>query len=191
MGGLLSDNARMDSELSRRNGSAKGVFLALRAVWNHSGLGIQDKIKFFRSLVVSRLVYGLSSCWLVKGQLRRLEGFYARSLRTILRIPAAYVSRISNKTVLDRAGLQSIGEQLRTSQIALLAKTAQAHPQSPLRRNVFVGETLRPVAGYFIRRVGRPRQDWTNSLLNIGAALYNGRDNFERHLLTLKIRKKR
>ena len=72
LGGLLSDDARLDSEISRRIGAGSGVFHALQSVWSHAGLPILKKKELFQSLVVSRLLYGLSSAWLVKSQLRRI-----------------------------------------------------------------------------------------------------------------------
>ncbi len=37
-------------------------------------------------------------------------------------------------------------------------------------RDTFVGATLEPLVGHFIRRTGRPRQDWTIELLRKGCA---------------------
>ena len=184
LGGLLCSDARMDSELSRRIGMANSVFLSLRTVWSHTSISTKAKLAFFRSLVVSRLLYGLSSCWLVKRQMSRLEGFYARCLRSILRIPVSYVSRVSNNEVFRRARMQPLGAQLRAAQCVLLGKTAQSGPGSLLRKNVFMDGTLSPVVGHYIRRVGRPRQDWTNGLLDWGAQQFRSRDTFKQMLMT-------
>ena len=183
LGGLFSDDAKLDSEISRRIGAGSGVFRALQSVWSHAGLSILKKKELFQSLVVSRLFYGLSSAWLVKSQLRRIEGFYARCLRRLLRIPAAYISRVSNATVYQKAGVEPLGTQLLKMQMAVLGKTAQTQVGHPMRHNVFVGDSLRPLVGYYIRRPGRPRQDCTNSLLEKGAELRRSRASFERELL--------
>ena len=184
VGGLPCGDARMDSEISRRIGAASGVFRSLHVVWSRCSLPTKKRLQFFSSLVVYRLLYGLSSSWLVKRQIRRLEGFYARCLRRILGIPAAFISRVSNATVLARAGTQSLEEQLRRGQLSLLAKAAQAPSGSALRRNVFLKDTLKLVVGHFIQRVGRPRQAWTTSLMQIGAD--KCRDRFEDMLSSRK-----
>lgn len=100
-----------------------------------------------------------------------------RCLRRILGVPAASVCRVSNAAVLARAGAQPLEQQLRRSQMGLLAKAAQAQAGSAVRRNVFLKDTLKPVVGHFIGRIGRPRQAWTTSLMHIGVE--NCKDNFE------------
>ena len=183
LGALLSDDARLDSEISRRLGAASAVFRSLQAVWSHAGLPICRKLQFLQSLVVSRLLYGLSSAWLIKAQIRRIEGFHARCLRRILRIPPAFISRVSNTIVYEKAAVVPLGTQLFRMQLVLLGKAAQSKAGDPLRRNVFVGDSLRPVIGYYVRRQGRPRQDWTNCLMEKGAELRKSRARFEAELL--------
>ena len=46
-------------------------------------------------------------------------------------------------------------------QLSLLRKVALTAPGDPLRKDTFIDSTLTPQIGRFIRRVGRPRQDWT------------------------------
>ena len=58
----------------------------LQQVWSHAGVGVARKIELFNAIVVSRLVYGLSTIWLVSAQRKRLDGFFARCLRQILKM---------------------------------------------------------------------------------------------------------
>ena len=116
------------------------------------------------------MLYGLSSVWLVTAQRRRLDGFYARCLRRILRIPSSFLSRISNAVVFARAGARPFSDQLMGRQLQLLGKVARSPDDGPLRRDTFNTGTLQPQIGTYVRRVGRPRQDWTNQLLRMGAA---------------------
>ena len=46
------------------------------------------------------LWYDLETTWLNAAMRRRMDGFHARCLRKILKIPAAYVSRVSDDSVL-------------------------------------------------------------------------------------------
>ena len=151
-------------------------------LWKHSGVSLKEKINFFQTLVISKLQYGLSTITLVKAQRRRLDGFYVRCLRKILRIPAAYYSRISNQTVLEKAGQAPFTEQLLYRQFVLLGKIARSPLNSPLRRDTFVGASVSPMIGHFIRIVGRPRQDWTNYLLKEGATRL-GHEKFQQMLV--------
>ena len=169
LGALLSADGRLDSEISRKLGTARADFNQLQRVWGHSNVPLAKKIQYFRAFVVSKLCYGLSTVWLVKAQRRRLDGFVARCLRRILHIPAAFVSRIPNAVVFAKAGVRPLTEQLLKHQLCLLHKAANTDAGSPLRRDTFVDASLNPQVGRFVRRVGRPRLDWTNQLLQEGS----------------------
>ena len=172
LGGLISGDGRSDSELSRRLGLATADFQALQKVWSHSGISQRDKICYFNALVVSKLMYGLSTLSLAKAQLRRLDGFHARGLRRILKIPPAFISRVSNKIVFQRAGVLPLTEQLAKRQLSLLWKVAQSGTGGPLRRHTFVGNSLEPYIRHYIRKVGRPRTNWTELVLKDGAVRF-------------------
>ena len=89
LGGLITDDGQIDSELSRRIGFAAADFKRLRQLWGHADVSRQKKLQFFSALVVSKLAYGLCTAWLTKARQRKLDGFHARCLRRILKIPAA------------------------------------------------------------------------------------------------------
>ena len=105
-------------------------------------------------------------------QRRRVDGFVARCLRRILRIPASFVSRISNAVVLARVGAKPFSQQVLKHQLHLLRKAAVTEAGHPLRKDTFSGSTLVPQIGIFIKRVGRPRQEWTSQLLREGQARF-------------------
>ena len=77
-------------ELNRKLGAAWSGFCALQSVCQHSTLSTQKKIQIFRAVIISRLLYELASAWLNKCEIRRLNGFFCRCLRVLLRIPPAY-----------------------------------------------------------------------------------------------------
>ena len=52
-----------------------------------------------------------------------------------------------------------------------MGKVALSPAGSPLRRDTFVDGSLDPQIGRYVRRVGRPRQDWTSCVLNEGRRL--------------------
>jgi len=174
LGGLLTADGHADLELSRRIGAAAGEFKALRTFWSHANISRKRKLQLFHSLVASKLQYGLSTAWLVTAQRRRLDGFYDRCLSRILGVPSAYVSRVSNKTVLDSAGVLPFSAQVLRKQLLLLGKVAFSPQNSPLRKDVFADSSLRPQIGRYIRRVGRPRQDWLTEVWKAGASKLGG-----------------
>ena len=170
LGAVIYGDGRADSEISRTIGAARADYYQLQKLWNHASVSVRDKLQFLHALIVSRLIYGLSTVWLVTAQRRRLDGFYARCLRRILRIPAAYVSRVSNTKVLLQAGVKPFSEQLLFRQLALLGKVARSPTENPLRKDTFVPGSVTPQIGRTMRRVGRPRQNWTEMLMKVGEA---------------------
>ena len=131
-------------------------------------VGNPTNVRYLDSFILSRLKYGLATVWLVKAQQRRLDGFMARCLRRVLRIPSAYVSQVSNATVFARAGVRPFCSQLLRFQLSLLRKVAVADAGNLLRKDVFVVEAFLPHIGSFLRIVGRPRQDWASQLMREG-----------------------
>ena len=104
LGSVVSDDGRISGELARRLGIAAGEFRKLSRLWRHSRLGRERKVQIFAAIVVSILLYGLAAAWLNKADRRKLDGFQNRCLRVIWGIKPAYVSRVSNKTVLETTG---------------------------------------------------------------------------------------
>ena len=50
--------------------------IIIKSLWKHTMLPVARKIQVFKSVIISRLLYGLSSAWLNAAELRRLNGFY-------------------------------------------------------------------------------------------------------------------
>ena len=178
LGALIDAEGRADSELSRRIGMAVWDFQNLQKLWRHAGASIRDKLTCLDSFVVSKLLYGLSTMYLVKSQRRRINGFYARCLRRILRIPAAYISRVSNVIVFEKAKVLPLTEHLEERQLALLGCVARSKKGSPLRRNAFTGEGLEPLVRQHVRKVGRPRLSWAEELLTVGGKRFGSSSVF-------------
>ena len=169
-GAVVHGDGKADSEISRKLGAARGDFRQLTKLWNHAKVPAKAKLKCFQALIVSKLIHGLSTMWLVTPQRRRVDGFHVRCLRRILRIPVSFVSRVSNATVLGRAGARPFSEQLLQRQPMLLDKIPHSPGESLLRRDIFIPGTVQPQIGRYVRRVGHPRQNWTEQLLREGAA---------------------
>ena len=55
LGGLVSSDGRVNSELSRRIGMAFAEFRKLKQVWGHANLGQRQKMDFFQSSAMSKL----------------------------------------------------------------------------------------------------------------------------------------
>ena len=116
--------------------------------------------------VLSKIRYGTASAWLSKGDLKKLDGFHAKCLRTILRIKPSFYSRVSNERVRELAGQQKLSDSIRAAQIRLLGQVLTLPSKRVLREVAFHTEEV-PTTYAWVKRRGRPRQDWTKQLIDI------------------------
>ena len=176
LGSYLCDNGSIGPELNRRLGAARAEFETLSRVWNHAVLPKSEKIRIFEACVLSKLLYCLHTAWLNKAELRRLNAFQSKCFRKILNIPHSYVSRISNKTVLERSGRQEISNIFTYRQLVLVGKIA-ALPFTDVRRQcVFSGHTLRPRIVEQPQRRGRPKNSWGSKVYKLATDVVGGAD---------------
>ena len=164
LGGLLHTDGKGDHELSRRIGLATADFKSLARLWRHSSLGARRRLEIFNACVIKVLRYGLETVWLGKVARRRLDGFQARCLRKILKIPSAYYSRISNETVLQAAKCTRLSRQLLQDQLALFGKIA-ASEHDALRAALFQEGSLELVRPDGPRPRGRPTHTWSGQTM--------------------------
>ena len=143
---------------------AHSAYRTLSKIWRHSAISRARKIQIFNSIVVSKLIYGLSSAWLNTSERRRLDGFQNTCLRAIWNIKAAYISRVSNKTVLDLTGQTPLSQQLFKRQIKLFGEVARAPEGSVIRQATFCPGSLRSAADRYVRKRGRPRLEWVTEV---------------------------
>ena len=167
LGATLAEDGRVGSELARRVGAAKADFRALRQVWRGSSLSRQRKLKIYQSLIESKLMYCLSTACFSKAELRKLDGFQSKCLRSILGIAQSYISRISNADVRAQTQVKSLSVALQQRQLAYLGKILKTDKEAQLRTVRFIPGTLQSATSRYVRRIGRPRKEWVSSLLPI------------------------
>ena len=83
LGGLLSDDGRPASERTRKIGEARRPFQSLSAVWRDANITQKRKKQIIDACIISKLMYGLESVWLLKADRDKLDGFYANCLRPV------------------------------------------------------------------------------------------------------------
>ena len=116
------------------------------------------------SCVVNKLLYGLQTAWLTKIQRRRLDSFHLRCLRRILGIRPAFISRVSDTSVLSRLNTYRLSNLLLEQQLLLFGKIARLSYNHPIRNLVFEKNSLDIRSVQFKRRRGRPRANWTSEI---------------------------
>jgi hypothetical protein len=164
LGATIYADGSLKRELNQKLGLAWADFCKLDRLWKHATLSTCRKIKILQAVVVTKLLYGLSSAWLNASEIRRLNGFYCRCLRVILRIKPAYISRVSNAEVVRQSSQRQLSRQLLEQQMLQYGKVARSPGQDVLRRLAFTPGSSQPAVARFVRRVGRPRNEWVAML---------------------------
>ena len=94
-------------------------------------------------------------------------------------IKQAYLSRISNATVLPRAQHLPATSLLLKKQLLLLGEVLRAPDGYPMKVASFIPGTLRPATERFVRRVGRPRFEWIRYVRDQALILYGSEEEDE------------
>ena len=164
LGGVLTSDGSVGAELSRRVGLARSVFDSLQRVWSHSSLSTKRKLTIYAACVESTLLYSLHTSWLRQHELSRLNAFQARCLRRIPGIKHSYISRVTNATVLQRAGRGKLSDLLLQRQLVLFGEIARKADDHPVRKAVFQPSSSELAQAPGRRKRGRPRQAWATEL---------------------------
>ena len=182
LGVNLHADGTMRAEVRKRIALAWKDFCSLARLWNHSFLPLRRKLQIFGAIISSRLLYGLASAWLNVAELRRLDGFQARCLRKMLRVSPAFISRVSNKSILGRSGARAYSAQLLQQQMLFLGKVARSSQTSLMRTLTFDNVMLRPLGDCYVRRCGRPRNEWASMLLREALKMCGSQREMERKI---------
>ena len=103
LGAVLHNTGRVDSEIACKIGTAKQEFRTLMQIWKHANITKRRKIQLYKSLVLSKFLYGMQTIWLSKSLRQRIDALHYFCLRQILGIPHSYISRVTNAEVLRQA----------------------------------------------------------------------------------------
>ena len=107
LGSTVTSTNKLDKELQIRMAKASSAFGRLsQRLWRNHNVFISMKCKFYRAIIISTLLCGIESWTLYKCQMRKLEVYIMRHLRTIMNI--RWWHHISNKEILARAHFPSL-----------------------------------------------------------------------------------
>jgi hypothetical protein len=160
LGSVLHGDGQSTHEVNRRIAIARADFDSLCKVWTRAPLSWKRKLHIYVALVESKLLYAMASLALTVAQQRRLNGFQNRCLRKVIGVAPAYISRISNATVIERANYRTATCLLLKRRLQLFGKVLRAPSGHPLRDACFIPHTLIPATDRYVRRVGRPCKEW-------------------------------
>ena len=138
LGSTLSRNVTIDDEVQCRLAKASSAFGRLsQQVWNRRGIRLETKIKVYRAVVMTTLLYGCESWTVYSRHARKLNHFHTVCLRRILGIK--WQDRIPDTEVLEKAGLPSIFTLLMQTQLRWAGHVARME-DNRLPKQLLFGE---------------------------------------------------
>jgi hypothetical protein len=153
----------MDTEISRRISSAAHSFHVIsNHIWTSASLHPCTKLQLYNSLVTSILLYGCESWTITEEQLRRLEVFHNRCMRTIKGF--TLLDHISTPDLHNHAPKsQPISSLLRKQQLRWIGHLARK-PDTYLPRQMLFAHFVSPKTN---RPPGRPPASYNGHIQDL------------------------
>ena len=175
LGGKVKNTGDHKPELQHIISATWKTVRRLDLLWGKSRASIKWGIRVYDAVIVTKLMYGLTSVPLSRADANKLDAFHMRGLRKVLKVKHPYWSRRSNKKLLEMANerlgneqdkncLRKLSSRLIERQIVLFAHTIRLEEQDPLKK-IPIDEAGNRVRSYF-RRTGRPRTKWYDTTRN-------------------------
>ena len=157
---VISNDARVSKDLDNRLFKASSFGRLSKRVWQSHSLHLSMKIQAYRAVVVPTLLYGAETRFLYRKQIRLLERFHQRCLRSILGIK--WQDYVSNVEVFKRASLPSVESILLQAQLRWAGHVSRVE-DIPKPKTVFFGELQERK-----RNRGAPRKRYKDQLAQAG-----------------------
>ena len=138
LGSTLSRTVNIDIELNNRISKASAAFGRLREnVWERRGFSIPTKMKVYRAVVLTTLLYACETWTVYSRHAKQLNHFHLSCLRRLLHI--RWQDKIPDTEVLQRAGIPSVYTLLQKAQ-ARWAGHVVRMPDRRLPKQLLYGE---------------------------------------------------
>ena len=111
LGSMISVDGSLDKEIASRISKASQALGRLRnRLLNHHNVTLDTKLKVYRAVVPSSLLYGCETWTVYRRHLKQLERFHQRALRSILGI--RWQDRVTKTEVFERTNCISVEAML-------------------------------------------------------------------------------
>ena len=138
LGSTLSRSVSIDEEVNARISKASTAFGRLRKnVWERPGISTITKLKVYRAVVLTTLLYACESWTVYRRHARQLNHFHMRCLRNIMHIH--WQDKIPDTEVLKQADLPSIYTLLQKAQVRWAGHVSRM-PDTRLPKQLLYGE---------------------------------------------------
>ena len=154
LGTILAQDGSLNLEFDERLRKANQAMGMLKTMWGGNNFSIHTKIKIYKTMVRSILLYGHESWYSTTKTDRRFLVFENKALRRILGI--SWRDRVSNARIREITKLQPVDEYVRYSRWKWLGHV--------YRRE---GRMVKDTPGYEMqgrRSRGRPKETWIRTM---------------------------
>ena len=107
---ICREGGRM-KDLRNRLSRARSAYTRLKCIWNSKKIMRRTKIKLYKSLVLSVLLYGCETWKMNKEHGKMLDVFQQKCLRRTLKI--SWEDHVTNEEVLGRAGVHQLSSEVK------------------------------------------------------------------------------
>ena len=166
LGTLLADTFDKRAEISSRLGDCIATCNRLKLFWNKANTSLTWKMQVFRSIIRSKLLYGLECFQLTDAELSRLNAFQNKSVRRILKIPPTHIDRTQTNARMYEiirndygCKFEHFADTWRKAKCRLLGHILRARLSDPLAQFTLKTDGITPRTPSR-KRPGRPRADW-------------------------------
>ena len=138
-----------------------------KKVFHSRALSIATKVRIFRTLVLSVLLYGAETWTVTQHDIRKLKSFQMNCLHDILLVGITLWNRVWNIDILERTGMVSVEDQLKQRRLQWFGhvwRMLTSRPQRQLLRCRPSGRH-RPTGGaplHWCDLISRDLRDITN-----------------------------
>ena len=116
LGSIMSSDGTLSKEIeSRISKASQSLGRLWSRVMDNWNIKLSTKLKVYKAVVLTSLLYGCETWTLYRKQIKQLESFHMRSLRRIMDI--RWQDKVTNLQVLDRANAVSIEALLLKAQL--------------------------------------------------------------------------
>ena len=156
LGSVIASDGSCDKEVRCRLGKASAVFGRLNSIWRNKGLSLHIKIRLYKAIVLSTLLYSSETWPMTVANLKRLEAAHHRWQRKILGI--TWGDKIRNEEIRRRTGMEKIEEVMKRTRLRWLGHLHR------MDEDRIPKQAMDWVPSGWKRKRGRPRKNWKDTI---------------------------
>ena len=148
LGSVLSKNVTIDNEVNNRLAKASATFGRLsKNVWDCEGLSVLPKLKLYKAVVLSTLLYACETWTAYSRHIKKLNWFHLNCLYRLLHIQ--WWQRVPDTEVLNHTELLNIHTYLCKAQLCWAGQVLRMNEECLPKCLLFgsLAEGKRPIGG--------------------------------------------